>query len=436
MESRCNPLPCPAALAITVDGISLPDLLRDTFRVRDPQEPDEYKGLTHAILDSCSGFDFLLAEIDHKPGFDCVAGRLCHPHSLDHTPTMDNDLLLDNWTYNGPLHIIRLDRDLRGLALHWAKWIRAREEWNDGTTSFLSMARRYTTRTEYYWSRDTATYPVQAQADNLLWRAYARLAFEGIAAELRPLTDNAHSLCERTRLACPHWRNATSGNSPYFTPCTNVIKALDPEGLHGARIIWPLEWATKIDADESLSRHIPKPKVLWNPQDGELKAYEFLEWVCDGAFQYDWEPSFLPPPGAAISVARWKQLSPILQVKALQILGQHLSGDPNLEYPTIHSRYLLRDSRPSHPDPRTQSGPLHFVVHTHPTTKRQIPLIVTPAHQPTLYTDNAAAYYRLPKPEFPAHAEQAPQEDSYMEFPLQLCYKGPVKEQTNRSTFG
>jgi hypothetical protein len=32
MESRCNPLPCPAALAITVDGISLPDLLRDTFR--------------------------------------------------------------------------------------------------------------------------------------------------------------------------------------------------------------------------------------------------------------------------------------------------------------------------------------------------------------------------------------------------------------------
>jgi hypothetical protein len=144
------------------------------------------------------------------------------------------------------------------------------------------MERRYTTRTEYYWSRDTTTYPVQAQADNLLWRAYARLAFEGIGAELRPLTDDAHSLCERTRLACPHWRNATGGNSPYFTPCTNVIKALDPEGLHGARIIWPLEWATKIDADESLSRHIPKPKVLWNPQDGELKAYEFLEWVCDG----------------------------------------------------------------------------------------------------------------------------------------------------------
>jgi hypothetical protein len=186
MESRCNPLPCPAALAITVDGISLPDLLRDTFRVRDPQEPDEYKGLTHAILDSCSGFDFLLAELDHKPGFDCVAGRLCHPHSLDHTPTTDNDLRLDNWTYNGPLHIIRLDRDLRGLALHWAKWIRAREEWNDGTTSFLSMARRYTTRTEYYWSRDTATYPVQAQADNLLWRAYARLAFEGIGPNFAP----------------------------------------------------------------------------------------------------------------------------------------------------------------------------------------------------------------------------------------------------------
>jgi hypothetical protein len=89
MESRCNPLPCPAALAITVDGISLPDLLRDTFQVRDPQEPDEYKGLTHAILDSCSGFDFLLAELDHKPGFDCVAGRLCHPHSLDHTPTTE-----------------------------------------------------------------------------------------------------------------------------------------------------------------------------------------------------------------------------------------------------------------------------------------------------------------------------------------------------------
>jgi hypothetical protein len=86
MESRCNPLPCPAALAITVDGISLPDLLRDTFQVRDPQEPDEYKGLTHAILDSCSGFDFLLAELDHKPGFDCVAGRLCHPHSLDTPP--------------------------------------------------------------------------------------------------------------------------------------------------------------------------------------------------------------------------------------------------------------------------------------------------------------------------------------------------------------
>jgi hypothetical protein len=31
-ESRCNPLPCPATLAITVDGISLPDLLRSTFR--------------------------------------------------------------------------------------------------------------------------------------------------------------------------------------------------------------------------------------------------------------------------------------------------------------------------------------------------------------------------------------------------------------------
>jgi hypothetical protein len=37
LESRCNPLPCPAALAITVDGISFPDLLRDTFEVRDPQ---------------------------------------------------------------------------------------------------------------------------------------------------------------------------------------------------------------------------------------------------------------------------------------------------------------------------------------------------------------------------------------------------------------
>jgi hypothetical protein len=121
LESRCNPLPCPAALAITVDGISLPDLLRDTFEVRDPQEPDEYKGLTHAILDSCSGFDFLLAEIDHKPGFDCVASRLCHPHSLDNTPTTDNDLRLDNWTYNGPLQSSDWIETSADLALHWAQ---------------------------------------------------------------------------------------------------------------------------------------------------------------------------------------------------------------------------------------------------------------------------------------------------------------------------
>jgi hypothetical protein len=129
LESRRNPLPCPATLAITVDGKSLPDLLRETFQVKDPRGPDEYGGLTHAILDACSAFDFLLAELDQKPGMDCVAGRLCHQHSLDHLATTNDDLRVDNWTYVGPLRIITVDHDLQYLALRWAQAIIDEDGW-------------------------------------------------------------------------------------------------------------------------------------------------------------------------------------------------------------------------------------------------------------------------------------------------------------------